>query len=127
MLANGHPKLRRKIPPWCAGVCLVLAVLFLYNPFFTIYSSSGVPAVRHPPSYRGTVASSELRRSVVKQVQPKIDATEEAIFDAVTLPETAYRDSVVVAYELPRSMQEAVLESLWFRPPPSSLVLRVKR
>ena len=118
MLANGHPQLRRRISPWFGGMCLVLAVQFFYNPFFTIYGSSGVSSVRHPLGFRGTVASSELRRSVVKPVQPKIDATEEAIFDAVMLPETAHRDSAAGARELPRSVQQAVLESLWFRPPP---------
>jgi hypothetical protein len=117
MLANGHPKLRRRIPPWRAGVCLVLAVLFLYNPFFTIYSSSGGPVVRHPLSYRGTVASSELRRSVLRQAQPTIHPPEEAIPEAAAPPEAATRDSAVPEETL-HSTQEAVLESLWFRPPP---------
>jgi hypothetical protein len=100
------------------SVCVVLAVLFLYNPFFTIYGSSGVSAVRHPVSFRGTVASSELRRSVLKQAQPKIDVLEEAILDAVGLPEVFGPNSAAVTDEPFRSTQEAVLESLWFRPPP---------
>jgi hypothetical protein len=123
MLANGHPKLRRRVPHWFGGTCLILAVLFLYNPFFTIYGSSGVPAVRHPLSYRGTVASSELRCSVVKLAQPKIDALDEAILDAVRLPEACCLNTVTLLAEPLRSLEEAVFESLWFRPPPLLLSL----
>lgn len=118
MLPNSSHGFHRRISPQCAGACLALALLFLYNPFFTIYGSSGVPAVRHPLSHRGTVASSELRRSVVKQVQPKIDVPEEGILDAVRLPEASRLNSVAVTEQPLRSTQEAVLESLWFRPPP---------
>jgi hypothetical protein len=118
MRTNQHPQTRRRILPWCAGVCLVLAVLFLYNPFFTIYGSSGVSAVRHPVSFRGTVASSELRRSVLKPVQPKVDALDKASLDAVTPPDASCPSSVAFPDEPSRSTQEAVLESLWFRPPP---------
>lgn len=118
MQAHHHPHSPRTVSRCCAGVCLVLAVLFLYNPFFTIYGSSSVSAVRHPVSFRGTVASSELRRSVLKQVQPKIHALQEAILDAVGLPRVFCLSSVAVTDEPFRSTQEAVLESLWFRPPP---------
>jgi hypothetical protein len=118
MLPNSRPGLHRRISPQCAGLCLVLVILFLYNPFFTIYGSSGVPAVRHPLSYRGTVASSELRRSVVKQVQPKIHALDEAMLEAVRLPEASCLNAVARPSEPLRSTQEAVLESLFSRPPP---------
>ena len=118
MLANRHPKLVLRISPWCAVVCLLLAVLFLYNPFFTIYGSSGVRSVSHPLSFRGTVASSELRRSLVTQVQPKIDALDEAPLDALRRPGACCPNLVALPDEPLRSTQEAFLESLWFRPPP---------
>ena len=118
MLANRHPKLVLRISPWCAVVCLLLAVLFLYNPFFTIYGSSGVRSVSHPLSFRGTVASSELRRSLVTQVQPKIDALDKAALDAVRDPDASCPNLVALPDEPLRSKQEAVLDSLWFRPPP---------
>ena len=118
MLANRHPKLVLRISPWWAVVCLLLAVLFLYNPFFTIYGSSGVRSVSHPLSFRGTVASSELRRSLVTQVQPKIDALDEAALDDVRHPDASCPNLVALPDEPLRSKQEAVLDSLWFRPPP---------
>jgi hypothetical protein len=118
MLANRHPKLVLKISPWCAAVCLLLAVLFLYNPFFTIYNSPGVRSVSHPLSFRGTVASSELRRSLVTKVQPQTVALDEAVLDAVRLPEASSPSAVAMPDEPLRSTQEAVLEGLWFRPPP---------
>jgi len=107
-----------RISPWGVAVCLLLAVLFLYNPFFTIYGSSGVRSVDHPLSFRGTVASSELRRSLVTQVQPKIDALDEAPLDALMRPGACCPNLVALPDEPLRSTQEAFLESLWFRPPP---------
>jgi hypothetical protein len=118
MLPNSHNGFHRRVPLHCAGLCLILAVLFLYNPFFTIYGSSGVSAVRHPLSFRGTVASSELRCSVVKQVQPKIEVLGEASLDAAKLPEASCPNTVALPDEPLHSPREAVLESLWFRPPP---------
>jgi hypothetical protein len=118
MLASRRPKFLLRISPWCVAVCLLLAVLFLYNPFFTIYGSSAVRSVGHPLSLRGTVASSELRRSVVTRVQPRIDALDEAELDAVRHPRASCPILVALPGEPLRSKQEAVLESLWFRPPP---------
>lgn len=105
---------------WRAGLCLFLALLFFYNPFFTIYGSPAGVSAQHPPSFRGTVASSELRRSVVKQAVPKPDAPEEAVLEVVQRP-AVLRAATVRSQEEPHlSEKEATLGSLWFRPPPFS-------
>jgi hypothetical protein len=102
------------------GVCLLLAALFLYNPFFTIYGSSPVLKVQHPPSFRGTVASSELQLSRVSQVQPEVCVLQEAVLEAVA-PAAAPSINSEAALELPLDLQPQIFsESLWFRPPPVS-------
>ncbi|HEX4545355.1 MAG TPA: hypothetical protein VH110_03260 [Candidatus Acidoferrum sp.] len=103
---------------WRAGICLFLAVLFSYNPFFTIYGSPAGLHVRHPLSFRGTVASSELRRSITKQAVPKIDAPTEAVLEVPPRPE-AFLVEAKSSKKAPLiSQQETASEDLWFRPPP---------
>ena len=118
MKASRQSKLLPRISPSQAAVCVLLAVLFLYNPFFTIYSSSSVRTVSRPLSFRGTVASSELNCSRLTQVQPKIDALGEANLEAVRHPEASCPHPVALPEEPRHFTEEAVLESLWFRPPP---------
>lgn len=118
MVQSEQPDTENRNFAWRAGVCLFLAVLFFYNPFFTIYGSPAGLNVRHPLSFRGTVASSELRRSVLKQAVPKMDAPEEAVLEVVPLPEAFLPDAEGSQEEPLISEREAASESLWFRPPP---------
>ena len=105
--------------PWRA-ICLVLGLLLLYNPFFTICPTAGPnAAIQHHVSYRSTIASSELGCSNLQQhsgvsVEPVV-ALIATLFDAV-------RPTEVIA---PRPSEETVAASdgfaspLWSRPPPT--------
>jgi hypothetical protein len=105
--------------PWRA-ICLVLGLLLLYNPFFTICRSAGPDAtIQHHVSYRSTVAASELGCSDLQQhlevsVEPVV-ALIATLFDAV-------RPVEVIA---PRPSEETVAASdgfgspFWSRPPPA--------
>ena len=105
--------------PWRA-VSLVLALLLLYNPFFTICPTAGPDAtIQHHVSYRSTIASSELGCSNLQQhpeisVEPVV-ALIATLFDAV-------RPVEVIT---PRPSEETVMPSdgfaspLWSRPPPT--------
>jgi hypothetical protein len=107
------------------GVCLLLAVLFLYNPFFTIYGSPAHFSVKHTLSYRGTVASSELRRSLIQQVQPNVDAPQEAEFEVIRALQNGsasyfYTSAFYTSADEPSiSTQDIFSAALWFRPPPA--------
>jgi hypothetical protein len=115
-----QPGAPNRFSPWRVCLCFFLATLFLHNPFFTIYGSSPILKVQHPLSYRGTVASSELRRSRVTEVQPKVFAPEEAVLEAVA-PVAPPAVATGVPQHEPLSFQPQTLsESLWFRPPPVS-------
>jgi hypothetical protein len=105
--------------PWRA-VCLVLGLLLLYNPFFTICPTAGPNAtIQHHVSYRSTIAASELGCSNLQQhsevsVEPVV-ALLATLFNAV-------RPAEVIA---PRPIDETVAasdgfaSSLWSRPPPA--------
>ena len=102
------------------AVCLVLALLLLYNPFFTILPSVGPDvAVQHHVSYRSTIAASELGCSNLQQ------HSEVSVEPVVALIATLL--DVVVSAEVvaPRPSEETVAasdgfaSSLWSRPPPT--------
>lgn len=97
---------------------MALVLLFLYNPFFTIYGSSAKVTVKQPLSYRGTVASSELRRSVIPQAQPRVDVPRERILEIIEV-QNSDSESADTEFAPKISSQSVFLEGLWFRPPPA--------
>jgi hypothetical protein len=104
-----------------AALCLLLAILFLYNPFLMVADVSGTVHVHHPLSYRATVASGELRSCTIHPTVPQADAV-----DALTTWEQIHRAALSRYVISPAPAQEdftvaierVVLESVWFRPPP---------
>jgi hypothetical protein len=120
MLWTNHSAGKRTASPFFAGVCCFLSVLFFYNPFLTIYGSSPVLKVQHPPSFRATVASSELQLSRVSEVQPEVSVPLEAVLEAVA-PASAPVAYTGIPQQEPVDFQPQIFpESLWFRPPPVS-------
>src|ERR1700729_23697 len=91
--------------PWRA-VCLVLGLLLLYNPFFTICPTAGPDAtIQHHLSYRSTVAASELGCSN-RQQHPEVSV--EPIVAIVAALFNAVRPAEVIA---PRPSEETVAAS----------------
>jgi hypothetical protein len=101
-----------------AVLCLLLAVLFLYNPFFSIHSGSSALRVQHPPSYRATIASSELGCSTVGQAKLQVPILAAVIFHALSalVATDAYVRKPQDDSRLPAL--PIFSNSLWFRPPP---------
>ncbi len=99
-------------------------MLLLYNPFFTVHNVSGDLQVRHPLSYRATVASSELRRCTIdpaKALIPPIGMLDWAFSMAdpptTAIPDFSHRQQL--RDEFTSVTPQVVLEGLWFRPPPA--------
>jgi hypothetical protein len=109
---------RGKASSWSVGLCLLLAVLFLYNPFFNIYGWPSGLNFRHPLSVRGTLASSELRRSLVKEVKPKIETPQEADLGVFEFSVPFEICAFIPQEQSFAPKQEILFSSLWFRPPP---------
>ena len=106
---------------WRVGLCLILVALFLYNPFLTIYGVSQIPNVQHPPSYRATVAGSELQTCTLEPARP--------LLSSLRLVAVLDRIRAVVTHSVPLALPGEVFRvlllqvtchSLWFRPPPVS-------
>ena len=120
---DAQPTKRRKVQVWHVALCLFVAALCLYNPFFTVYGDSGSLHLRHPLSYRGTIASSELRRCVLDTAVPLISDivvlgawahTQDGFLDTSSLYSVRPSNDAVPA------VRRVVLDGLWFRPPPKS-------
>ena len=103
---------------WRAGICLALIALLLYNPFLTIVSSPQDVSVRHPLSYRATVASSELRRCTLEPATPLLPELAAAIFCAVFVLNAWDDAGVVRPGDAVALASLAACDSVWFRPPP---------
>jgi hypothetical protein len=101
-------------------VCVALAILFLYNPYATLASSSsGQLNVQHSLSYRATVGSSELQHFSPPDAR-KIFAMPTAV--AATWLESPINFLVGQAAEVPTHhlcAYQLVCADLWFRPPPA--------
>jgi hypothetical protein len=121
VVMSGNPSSRPQSHPslWCAGLCLLLAVLFLYNPFLTIYGTSQSQSVQHPLSYRGTVAGSELGRCTVDPSSTLLPVLQAAVACALVQPVVSRERKRSLAGEVVRVVPQVSFGSLWFRPPPS--------
>jgi hypothetical protein len=102
-------------------VCVVLAILFLYNPYPGMASSpSGKLNIQHSLSYRATVGSSELQHFSPPDAR-KIFATPTAV--ATTRLESPIKFLVGQAAEVSTHhlcAYQLVCADLWFRPPPAN-------
>ena len=116
LLHNGAPRTSARKYPW---VCLLLPLLFLCNPFLSTPDSASGLSLLHPPSYRATVASSEL----LKFKNPdNLDAPAFACCEEIEgfllfqLQPSAPR---VNAEELLPAVH-SFFGNVWFRPPPAA-------
>lgn len=102
-----------------ALLCLLLAVTFLYNPFFVVSSSSTVTSVCHLPSFRADLASSELLKfkSDVQIAVLFVVDRHFPDFVAPAIPLDCKQFNIRPADE-PVSPQVLSVANIWFRPPP---------
>ena len=101
-------------------VCLLLAGLFLHNPFLALCKESSSLTVCHPASYRSTVASSE-----VEQFAPPAQRSAALLREIYVvvpllfaLPENAIEPRRTFKQKV-GTPQTGFSSSLWFRPPPA--------
>jgi hypothetical protein len=108
------------VPKHQVWLCLVLASLFLYNPFLAGADSFRGLNLRHPPSNRATIGSSELQQFRVTDGRSTFAIPETASIEfrppladyPLAVPEGPAEDILPA--------QQFVCASLWFRPPPAS-------
>lgn len=101
-------------------VCLLLASLFLYNPFLETLNYFDVLNLNHPARNRATVGASELQQFNVADDGNKIKVPASAEAESLlALPECTESRTNLFLEEVspPQQFQSA---SLWYRPPPAS-------
>jgi hypothetical protein len=115
LFGPGTPLVRKR-----AWVCLLLAITFVYNPFLISSITSGSLSLRHPPSYRATVASPELlrfRNPENLETAPILDPAVVEHFNSLKprLQSFGRAREIDVHFTLPALAQSG---NLWSRPPP---------
>src|SRR5215471_2081028 len=99
-------------------VCLILATLLLYNPFFAVPHSGSCLEIGHRASHRATVGASELQHFSPMDgwsALPAIDAGTAV----VVLPLTELSARLFLSLlHIPCLAQQFFSSGLWFRPPP---------
>jgi hypothetical protein len=120
--ASGATSRRISVPLWQILTCVLLAGLFLYNPFLAASRASDSLTVCHPASHRATVGCSELEQftppnHTAAAFLPNIADAQEL------LPRLTLRNSTQRQYleleEIVATPQTGFSSSLWFRPPPA--------
>ena len=102
------------------GVCLLLVLSFLYNPFLSTTASGEGLRVRHCASHRATVGASELQ-----QLAPMSDESTQLVVDFVVaevfvaVPELS-SGFFLPCPKQPIAPQKVFSSNLWFRPPPAA-------
>jgi hypothetical protein len=103
-----------------AVVCLLLMVLLLYNPFFTVLSISQEFSVQHPLSYRATTAGSELRRCTFEAGKPLLPELSAGTSRTSTLITLSHEVALIEPSDTAGVILRTLCDSIWFRPPPSA-------
>jgi hypothetical protein len=102
-------------------LCLLLPLLFLYDPFLTTAAPSGGLSVSHHASYRATVASSELLKCRNSDGHNPVAVADGGPFKVLALLLPHPQPSV--RYDNPENPSPAdrfLSGNLWFRPPPAA-------
>ncbi|MBS1841952.1 MAG: hypothetical protein JSS69_16280 [Acidobacteria bacterium] len=116
-----HPKVSLRPAQGRAWLCLILAISFLFNPFFAISSSSFGTIVSHLPSFRATAASLELLKFAPREKAPDLLLVESGLPAefAGTRPDIGEFASTGDTQEFSIPLNFLV-GSIWFRPPPAA-------
>ena len=118
---NGSPHFPGTMPALgrCRWVCLVVAALLLFNPFFATPRSGHRLEVSTPASHRATVGASELEHFSPTDgwdYHPALNGVEASV--VLPLPDLAARLCLVLP-SVPSFPQQFYGPGLWFRPPPA--------
>jgi hypothetical protein len=103
---------------WQAILCLLLALLFLYNPFMTAPSSGLGLNLRHSASHRATVGSSELQQFTATERHAPTIQMDGLIREVLLVKPLVFKRFATLDLEV-RSPQNVLPANLWFRPPPA--------
>lgn len=99
-------------------LCVLLAALFLYNPFVTAPSSGLGLNLQHSASHRATVGASELQQFRASERLAPVVRMEALASEMVLVKVVVFERFAPLDVEV-RAAQNDLPASLWFRPPPA--------
>jgi len=108
----------REEPTRYVWLCVLLAALFLYNPFVAAPSSGLGLNVRHSASHRATVGASELQQFRASERHAPV-VRMEALVGEILLVQAVEFERVAAPDVEVRTPLNVLPASLWFRPPPA--------
>lgn len=109
--------------PWLyfrAGslVCGILAILLLINPFSSTLRSPDGTSLRRPPSFRGTIGSSELDHFSPVSAKLAIPVSAKATLCRIVPSQSLPVSRFAFALFVPVTREPELSAYLWSRPPP---------
>jgi hypothetical protein len=118
----GTTSRQKSVPLWQILTCVLLAGLFLYNPFLAASGASNSLTVCHPASHRATVGCSELEQftqpnDTPAAFLPNVSDAQELLWRLVARNST--QRQYAETEEVVATPQTGFSSSLWFRPPPA--------
>ena len=105
--------------PRLSGLCLLLALLLLYNPFLAIFCSHSHSSLHLPQRNRATLGSSELQHfSPVQQEETQqVDLALEERREEVSAPAEGFAARGFEHEE--EATHPDLIARVWSRPPPT--------
>ena len=106
------------LPGWFRGACFALIVLLLHNPFLIAPARADGLNVSHLPSYRATIAASELQHFTPASAQYDFTAQAAQSWNDLAPLQADWRQPRITPSQVVSNPQQFWCPSLWFRPPP---------
>jgi hypothetical protein len=106
------------LPGWFRYACFALIVLLLHNPFLIAPARADGLNVSHLPSYRATIAASELQHFTPASAQNDFTAKAALSWNNLGLLQADWRHPRITFSQVVSHSQQFWCASLWFRPPP---------
>jgi hypothetical protein len=109
----------RKKPARHAWLCLLLAALFLYNPFVVAPSSGAGLNLQESARHRATVGASELQQFRASERLAPVARMEALVGEILFVVKIVVFERCATPDVDVRTALNVLPASLWFRPPPS--------
>src|SRR5579863_3967868 len=106
------------LPNWFAAVCLALIVLLIHNPYILAPAKAAGLNVSHLPSYRATVAASELQHFTPASAKSLFTVRAGLLWNGFGPSEPGGAQPHIVGPQVASPPQQFWCPSLRFRPPP---------
>jgi hypothetical protein len=108
------------LPTWFRAVCLALIILLAHNPYLLAAATAGGLTFAHPPSYRATLAASELQHFSPPGNETALHAVPVRISLGLDPLQADERQPSIYTSQVLSPQPQFWSAGLWFRPPPVS-------